>query len=811
MTVTLEAIDPMHSSRQRREISPKISTSRCTLFASFLAILLFAAPALAETPLTIVSPDNPLPHVVAADSPIEQDAAKDLCNYLSRVSGRRISVSKEPSNAPVTVHVGRDEFVRKHVLEIEKLIGDGYVIKIIESTGRQHLVLAGKVDRAAQWAVEQFLKDHCGVRWLFPDPKYGEVVPSRPTITINSGLSKTYEPDFLSRANCAMYYFSPPRKLLRLRPFGLGYGNHAIQHIFSDDEFREHPEWFAFFKGKRQWWKYGNGWQICTTNPGTVRRAVEHIDDYFKKNPNSPVVSIGQNDGSGWCECAECTKFVNSVEPAYTITERWFHWVNLVAREAGKRHPGKQLEAMAYSATSEPPRFQLEPNVAITKTFVLDRDFKQAEEWGKVCKSVNLYSYMYGNSFMGFRHYPHAAQQFLKWGHEELGALSHVTECGGDWTFDGPKYYYLQALQWDVNADVDYIMDEFCEASYGKAAGPMRGFWDRLEEIYMRRRAGLYRQHRKDWLFYQWVAWGMNTYLQPNDEFQEYTLADVRDLDRLIANATRLATEESPAVQFRMERMTEAWKYFRTMLVSFLKYHPLPLETTIASEGDKQVAIRTAREIADLRRDRAHLLAKMRFHSNVNPRMAGRSYSAWGEALTIFSHENALIDELCTAVTKYSGKSAAALWRDVPPSDSLHEAAQIQLKLLSDDEPKNLIINGGFELGNLQGWKADGAQINIATENQRGGGFAARMRGTGRATLSQRVAVSPLERYRLTVWGRYLTPPPKTAVPLETILEFYDGDNRIWSEPTRTVLRTLDPADGWVRLRSPSRRKPIPF
>jgi hypothetical protein len=276
-----------------------------------------------------------------------------------------------------------------------------------------HLILAGKVDRAAQWAVERFLRDHCGVRWLFPDPVYGEVVPRRTTITVDNRLSKTFEPDFVSRANCGMYYFTPPRRLLRLGPYGHGYGGHAIQHIFSKKEYRDHPEWFARFNGKRQWWSYGNGWQICTTHPGTIRRTVEYVDEFFKKNPHAPVVSIGQNDGNGWCQCAECTKFANSFTPAYSYTERWFHWVNLVAREVGKKHAGKWVEAMAYSSTSEPPRFELAPNVAVTKTFVLDSEFKQAERWKKVCKSVNLYSYMYGASFLGFRHYPHAAQQFL--------------------------------------------------------------------------------------------------------------------------------------------------------------------------------------------------------------------------------------------------------------------------------------------------------------------------------------------------------------------------------------------------------------
>ena len=75
------------------------------------------------------------------------------------------------------------------------------MIRCLERDGRLHLVLAGNVGRASQWAVERFLADHCGVRWLFPDRVHGEVVPSRKTITVDRRLSKTFEPDFVNRAN----------------------------------------------------------------------------------------------------------------------------------------------------------------------------------------------------------------------------------------------------------------------------------------------------------------------------------------------------------------------------------------------------------------------------------------------------------------------------------------------------------------------------------------------------------------------------------------------------------------------------------
>ena len=761
----------------------------------------------ADKTFQLIAPGSSLPRVVSGDRPLEQDAARDFCHYLSRISGQKIAVSDKAENARVVIHVGRDTFVDRHVPKIATIRADGYVIRCIEHGDNMHLVLAGKVDRAAQWAVERFLGQHCGVRWLFPDRVHGEVVPERKTITLDRDLQVLVEPDFINRANCGMYFFGPPHKLLRLAPYGDGqYGNHAIQHIFSTKQFQDHPEWFALVGGKRQWWSYGNGWQICTTHPGTVERAVQYADEFFRAHPDAPVISMGQNDGNGWCECERCKKLINSVTPPYSLSERWFHWVNRVAREVDKKHKGKWVEAMAYANTSSPTRFQLEPNVAVTKTFVLDSEFKQAEQWKTVCRSVNLYSYMYGGSFLGFRHYPHAAQQFLKWGHDKLGALSHITECGGDWTFDGPKYHYIQALQWDVNADVDRIMDDFCVSSYGQdASKPMRNFWNRLEEVYERRQPGPYRTDHKNWLFYQWVSWNSDSYVQPNDELQGYTREDITFLDRCVSTAIPLAAKDSPGASFRMARLAEAWQFQRSLLVSFLEFYPASLDITVNSEKQRQAVLKRANHIAAIQRQRSTSLAQLRSHSHINPRISKTGFWSMGSAMSIFSHENALLDELCSAATRFDletrGKPAATkFWNSLERTESLSDAARTQLGMLGR-APTNQLVNGDFESGKMTGWTIDSGQVSVARGQGRGTGVAAAARPGGAATISQRVPVTPMGRYRLTAWGRYVTRPPATAVALDAMVEFFDGTRRISTEPTRCMLRTLDPADGWTRLR----------
>jgi len=752
-------------------------------------------------PVQIVSPDGPLPSIVTSGRKSDQNAAADLCNYLSRITGRTIAPSTAESASGVVIHVGLDAFAKEHAPEVDKLFADGYIIKCVTERGQLHIILAGKQAVSATWAVEQFLRDIGGVRFLFPDAKYGEVVPSRPVLTIESDFNRSFEPHYVSRyatTKSGHAYYTPSKEYLRGRTKWYGYGEHAIQFLFSEPEFKAHPEWFAFFNGKRQWWSYGNGWQICTSNPGTVQHAAKCAIEFFDKNPDVPAFSVGLNDGSGWCECPDCSKFVNSFSPPYSLSDRWFHWVNQVAKEVGKKYPDKWIESMAYAMVSAPPRFAMEPNVAVTVTIVVPENLKEAEQWTKICKSVNLYSYMYGMSFLGFRHYPHAAKDFLKWGHDNLGALAHITESGGDWTFDGPKFAYVNALQWDVNTDVDALMADYCTSSYGVAAAPMKAFWDRLEKIYERRDA------RDRMAFYVWVGWQQAFNVTPNHELKDYTLEDVEALDALIEQAIKLTSTGDLATRFRVTRLAEAWRYFRTTVLSKLKYNDLPLPGKIATESQLNDLVEQARQIAELRAQRSTALNQMRLFPDLNPNLADKAY--WGSftGLTLFNRELTQLDATASQISQYlreEKKNPTDFWTRIVPGEPLFETAQTQLAGDKQPAPENLLANGGFEATEIVEWEAEGGSVTVSN-SARSGKHAALLQGSGEAALSRKFSVRDRERYRLEGWARPVGEVPSVPVTLDSIIEFYSNGQRIWyTEPVRNVPYGKD-LNGWSEVQS---------
>ena len=750
--------------------------------------------------VTVISPDSPLPSVLSAEGQVHSDAAADLCDYLSRVTGRNIVPGRGATDGAVTIHVGPDAFVLKHVPEIRDLYADGFLLKHLAVDGAQHIVLSGIRLKSSRWAVEEFLMQFAGVRWLFPDTVYGEIVPSVPTVKVDCELNQKHEPHYLSRGNLGMYYFDKNRRYLRRRPEGGGsFGSHEFQAIFSRKDYQQHPEWFALFtvsdsraqslmkgtypehaklrealqRGQRQgrWhWDYGNGWQICMSNPQTVQHAVAYAREYFAKHPDVPTVSMGHNDSSGWCECDLCKRFTATADPAYTVSERYWYWVNQVAKEVARTHPDKKIATLAYGAPAAPPRFGLEKNISVMVTVYLESHLDLARQWQKKTDSVSLYSYAYGNSFVGFRHFPHAMRDFLQWGHDELGAIAHVSEVGGNWSFDGPKYRYMQELMWNVNADPDEIMWAYCRDWFGAAAQPMKAFWDRLEEVYERRGT------KRRFLGYQWVGW-----LEDHDEFDHYSIDDVSFLDKQIAAAEQAAGTEADA--FRLARVADAWKYYRTFLLGRLKY-TLRHEKIFSEAAESlESATELAEELAQLQEMKESFLRQLRAYPQVNQVVTGPNYMSYFAHVTEFSDMRTMLDGLCDRITKHllgqgDREDAVAFWQKFAIGTPLHQSARTQLFMLSHPVRHNLLTNGSFETGDLSAWETSGA-IKVVKGGSRSGSFAAH--GTG--TLSQNIRVKPGTRYKLAVRGRYTAPPGPRSRLFSTDVRFKSAGKTIWPEP----------------------------
>ena len=171
------------------------------------------------------------------------------------------------------------------------------------------------------------------------------------------------------------------REAFRVRGIEIQSGHHNFDYwIPAAKYYREHPEFFAEINGTRiKPEKDENslllGKQLCTTNKELRREIVSNMVDYIEKNPELKSVGLTPNDGFGWCECPECSKFYDkskhgelySLSSHVYIADRIFHdMIRDVANQLGRRRPDINLYFCAYINYSRPSEgFKLTPNLAV--------------------------------------------------------------------------------------------------------------------------------------------------------------------------------------------------------------------------------------------------------------------------------------------------------------------------------------------------------------------------------------------------------------------------------------------------------------
>jgi hypothetical protein len=260
-------------------------------------------------------------------------------------------------------------------------------------------------------------------------------------------------------------------------------------HTFSqlvppDQYFDAHPEYFSLVDGERQ--REGNRVQLCLTNPDVLRIATEQVLAWIAEHPEADVFSIDQNDGYGYCECANCAA-LDEAEGSHSGT--LLNFVNQIADVVAEKHPGVRLQTLAYVYSEVPPKtLRPRPNVTIRmcnyeyceahaigqcddhQVFV-----ERLEGWSKITDSITIWDY-----YTNFRHYlmPYPNLELVI-AHPRFYAErnciglfaqgNNVGEHGGG-EFSGLRAWVFAQLMWNPYQDGHALIDEFVTNVYGPAA-----------------------------------------------------------------------------------------------------------------------------------------------------------------------------------------------------------------------------------------------------------------------------------------------------------------------------------------------------
>lgn len=451
--------------------------------------------AYAVEPLCLVRDGRAQAAIVQAAA--EGAAVGNLRKYVKEITGADIPVVPEDKAAtgPV-IHVGQTAYVKSLNLPLTKLDKEGVVLKRVGDK----LVLAGGSAVGTQHAVALFLEEVCGVRWYIPGPEdLWRIVPQRETIAVGD-LDRVQEPSFKNRSLSGI---GEPHEWMALNR-AYGFGNrlhipHNIANILPPDLYDKHPEYFPLIGGERvkPLSKRTVDWHPCLSNPGVAELAIAAARKHFTENPESEIFSVAQNDNWGWCQCANCFK-MNGGEKydedgTQDFSNLFIHFANRVAEEVEKTHPGKLIGTMAYQCggTFFPPTIPVHSNVVVLvvgdrSRFHFDAKFrgdveKHLKGWAKHARYFTFHNWHFSGiiPIMELK----STAEFLRFGHAQ-GAIGYHGEEYPNWCSTGPKTWITARLLWNVNEDVDRLLQDFCDNSFGKASAPMRRFYDTLEEMW---------------------------------------------------------------------------------------------------------------------------------------------------------------------------------------------------------------------------------------------------------------------------------------------------------------------------------------
>lgn len=498
-----------------------------------------------EARAVVVTGDDPVPVV--------RLAASELSAYVGKISGTELPVYTESELAAATVdpswvhiYVGASKATRKHGVTDEGLewgayrtaSGDNWIVLLGNDTRFEPQGIVGLTrnewnnEAKAEWeelagydfgtpmsslwksynkeldlwrqdqkgslnAVYNLLRG-LGVRW-YNQGELGEVVPEMKTISVDVP-NATVEPDFSKRIVAFARYSSSPIEevlwTLRLGsnyPYGYAGDYHGMVYVTRSEYISEnHPEYLALIGGERS--SGVRRPKPCLSSEGlfdeTVRYARLMFDVY-----DVPVVSLQPEDGfTTICQCEKCAGKDSLDRPRNgTLSNYVWDFINRVAQEIEKSHPGKLISCMAYSTYQLPPdnMEKLNDNVLVYIVNGRARYKLSDEARAKRLDLMRQWKEMSGRKIINFMNHGGAintptliAEDIAKSKPYSMGEDLWVAFHRGGLAEPGYRhlnYYIKLRWMWDSSQDIDAVLEKYYTDYYGPVADEMAAFIDYFE------------------------------------------------------------------------------------------------------------------------------------------------------------------------------------------------------------------------------------------------------------------------------------------------------------------------------------------
>jgi hypothetical protein len=533
----------------------RVRSSSCvSLIIAVIVVVRGLSTVYAEdaSPFPIVRDGQAVVQVVAAgDDPVLDAAVADLVDYVQRISGAKLPVTKGTEDLPgPTLHIGETAMFDRTAEARKAIKLDGFVIARVG----EDAIIAGNIPAGTANGIWTVLQDQFAVRWYYTGPLW-EIVPQSKSLSLTikpnaAGGAYIENPSFYGRR----LHGPPPSpefgRRMRMTQKGveLPYTGttHVLDKLVNPQKYGDHPDYFAFWDGKRHVEK---GVQPCFTHPDMF--------DVFMKYVREGGSSFGINDNMSACHCERCLAVDGKSEPyngMWNCSESYFQLIARVAAQTAKEFPDRQLGVMAYQLTDSPPKTveHIGDNVSVVlcqdTAQYFDPQYKEIDqrmsaEWAKKVGHVGFYDYL-GINFWTPRYFPHIVADQMR--HlARVGVQGYGTHRSTMIDSSMPMWYLLYQLMWNAELDPDAVISSMMTDLYGKAAEPMGQFYKHWEDCWQRQTKG------------QWFR-GMDNF---RGEMQIYTWEDIERGRALLEEAAKLADDAKVRERIGVIRRQYAFTY----------------------------------------------------------------------------------------------------------------------------------------------------------------------------------------------------------------------------------------------------------
>ena len=446
---------------------------------------------------TVVIPETPDDNLLMA--------AEELSYFVQQITGAKLPIV---SDAGLTysenacymslgeTSLAKDAGISATFSEMEQ---DGYYLK---KKGKSVFVFGGSTAGTLN-GVYDFLEFNLGVKMYAEDEIRLEKQPSVRLIDFN----KRYAPPFMLRS-IGDYHFNYNAQLRRrakqqLRGDGWIYSSHSHFFILPPAEYREeHPDWYS-----------PTGKQLCMSNMEMADQFALNVIELFKNDTEAKYCMLGIEDlNNSFCTCDKCRENIE----LYGMGGINVRFTNYVSRKLqawiAENQPGREVMLFCYAyldTMKAPVRFNeetkeyevLDPSVipdeqvgvmiapyTYSYTYDLwDEDKNSAiaeilKGWQATTKH-NMYMYLYGGSIgasmLFFDDFGSIKTNYEK--SQEMGAIGifhllvHSHESSA---FMELRSYVMSQLQWNIDQDVDDLVDDFMVNYFKTASDSMKKYYD---------------------------------------------------------------------------------------------------------------------------------------------------------------------------------------------------------------------------------------------------------------------------------------------------------------------------------------------